>query len=178
MTIIMKATEIKDLLTKVTGNTWKFSHIREKTWDVIRWLPITSIGQGRWVGMSEDGYWVVEGKENEVIIISADNSLIFLLQCLERPRAEFVESLNKGLSNNNLSIVIAQNFPFDDLIACGLTFGNDYWAELALEWLKDQSLNKKIKDALTKLIKFKGASQKLRHKAQRILKSNDKGSVL
>lgn len=154
-------------------NRWqgKYSPLIENETITILWFPLVEISFDRWIGLSNKGDWITQGFDDKVSIISQDN-LVPFLPCLEHDKSMFMSSLSEGLKEYNIERESNEIFPTKNLIVCGLISGSDYWATLAVKWLEDLYIDDELKELLKKLLSSKWASQKLRHKVQKLLKRN------
>ncbi len=101
-----------------------------------------------------------------------DKNSIPLLPILEQNYEEFFNNLKAALKKVGLPISIISNFPWREIIICGLEQYSDYWARLALQWLEsNQELQTvELEPILKKISNAKWASQKVRQKSRQILK--------
>ncbi len=141
---------------------------QEKT----RWIPILLCWvPDKHIGISEDGFWVVEERSGLRILDSA-KSLVRIKILLEKPIEKIRRELITYFCSSNIIEDVDDIFPFIKIIQGVLEDGFDYWMELAFKWYDEFPLERKIvlKNTLSKIVENKSVTQKLRHKARKELK--------
>jgi len=136
-----------------------------------KFIPILQLKPDLNMGLSENGNWVVEGK-NSIYILTTPESYGRVVVLLERSIYEVSKELKIFFANVNIDADIDLIFPFIDIVRAGLGFGTIYWAELAFKWFDELPVTRKVelKDSLEKIKGEKWISQRLRHKVIKELK--------
>jgi hypothetical protein len=154
-------------MSEISNESWRVSRVRDGGAE-LRWIPLIRVKPSEpWIGTTERGHWVVEGKEGVVRIEHAQ--LLPLLHCLETPIEELRAALFEAVRRFGIDEGRMQEFPYDDLVDFALRSRTDYWAGLALQWLERLPVTSACKDALRAVIDSQWATQKTRQHAQRIL---------
>jgi hypothetical protein len=65
-------------------------------------------------------------------------------------------------------------FPYDELLASAMRSGMDYWAELAVDWAEEVPLGRQAVEAANELTSQSWASQKVRQRARKIVRTHEK----
>ncbi|MBA4496475.1 hypothetical protein ACFO25_10480 [Paenactinomyces guangxiensis] len=139
----------------------------------VKWLPVLRCGEThRNMGLIEDGTWVVEESPG-LRLLNKTRSFMRVVVLLEQPMDKVRDEIKEFFSQFKIDLDIDLVFPFVDVTRAGFEFGTEYWAELAFKWYeklppKDKAL---LKASLLTISDVKWASQKLRHKAKRELKT-------
>ncbi|WP_371381615.1 hypothetical protein [Sporomusa aerivorans] len=135
------------------------------------WIPIIQLKADIWVGISSEGYWIVESRG-----IFGDLSTlasywrVFVL--LELPLSEVRRQVKNSFISLNVDEDIDDIFPFIEIIKAAFEVGTSYWAELAFNWYDELRYEKReaLKGSLIKIVEHKKGSRKFRHKAMKELK--------
>ena len=141
---------------------------------IRNWIPIILCWQPNlYLGISEDGYWVVEERSG-LRVLSSPREFIRIKVLLEQPMSNIRQEIETVLNTYNIELDNAFVFPFVDIIREVIEEGSAYWVELAFKWYDELSLKEKIalKPTLRNFMESKQATQKLRHKAKKELKLN------
>lgn len=139
----------------------------------VKWLPVLRCGEThRNMGLNEEGTWVLE-ENSGLRILNETRSFMRVVVLLEQPWYKVREEIKDVFSKLKIDIDIDSVFPLADVIRAGFEFGSDYWAKLAFKWYEELPTGDKVllKASLLTLSDAKWASQKLRHKAKRELKT-------
>jgi hypothetical protein len=98
-------------------------------------------------------------------------SFVALLSLLEHPLSD-VKSV--------ISALDIESFPYEGLISFALSGrASDYWAALAVNWLEQGvGVNEKISSEVYGMVERKWASQRIRHRAYRLVKSWERNKPL
>ena len=134
-----------------------------------RWLPVIRVDElSPWLGISELGGWVVEKKNNELLVLDGP-TLVAAFPLLERKEEALLAQLAHAVQEGWLSIDQSRSFPIQQTLCLALASNSDYWQGLALGWLHGGLRNENMLAAI-ELVSKTSNSQKNRHHAQRILK--------
>jgi hypothetical protein len=133
------------------------------------WLSVFELTQDRKVGVSRDGYWVLQSR-NTLVALHTQSVLRDLLLCLENPIKEIKDKLIQGLRFRSIPAELLDSFPFEKIIHTGFASESDYWAGLALNWLDEVNPTDVIKDDLLEVVDSKWASQRNRQRAKQYLR--------
>jgi len=130
-----------------------------------------SLASGTWAGASEDGRWLVVGLPGRhVLRAGSPPGVIALLPLLERPVAQVAAELGAGsLDGHGLG--------FEDVVGAALGEGGGYWAEKAVAWLDAGFPAAGQQGGLRRVVADKGAGQRARQMAARILAREFPGPV-
>jgi hypothetical protein len=140
------------------------------------WAVLLSLGGDAWAGLVDRSRLHVgdaAGPQREV-----DTTLpIGLLPCLERPYSVVLAELKDreielGLANGSLVNLI----PLRTIPDAAIETKNDYWAELALDWLEAMPQTESTRHQLMLLEESNWASQHVRHRARRIKHAQSRGT--
>lgn len=136
---------------------------KTKSGKFLDWTPIFDQDKsGYYAGVDKNGKWYADTAEGLKSL--EEGGCLGILGILEVKREEFDRYLTKKIQQSNL--------PSDGTVSelaskiVHLSFGiSTYWAELGIEWLKENEMNEDVESQLNKLIENKMYSQKFRHKA-------------
>lgn len=134
------------------------------------WIPLVEIGSsGMAIGVSRDGIWLV-GDSAEGVPVSSHAGALRILPVLEEPPEATIQELAAFVASYQGTVESVPERPLLAAIKTGLTGGSDYWADLAVTWLRFLKPSSEISEILEKLVSQPWASQKTRHAARRILR--------
>jgi hypothetical protein len=130
----------------------------------IKWIPLLLCWPpDKYLGITEDGYWVVESTSG-MRFLDLPNEYLRVKILLERSLDDIRIEFNKNLCTHSLE---GLTFPYVNIISQVFVSDSDYWVELAFSWF-DQISSKEKKSLLRELEIIqtrKVLSQKLRQKA-------------
>lgn len=175
----MAPQEVQNILNKTTDLPWIISPTLTGG-DEKAWIPIANLFEGKsedksLVGLSKDGYWVLQvGKQ--ITVFTPESHPISLLPCLESNLEKVRLLLGKGLQYHNLPLRLLKSFPFERIIQAAILSNSNYWLTLAFGWLEKTLFSDTdvIENALSEVINADWASQRNRQKAKKYL--TDKSS--
>lgn len=133
---------------------------------LIRWRPVVEVSTARVIiGLSDSGRWVRVTSES-FVEWTPSIPPVFLLPVLEVEAASFRSLLASGVRAQGLDASVVESFPFNEIIATGLTSGSEYWATLALQWVPETQIVPIVAVALRQLAQS-GPTQATRQAARR-----------
>jgi hypothetical protein len=139
----------------------------------VKWLPVLHCGEtSRNMGLIEEGTWVLE-ESSGLRILNETRSFMRVVVLLEQPLYRVRDEIKDFFSRFKIGVDVDSVFPLVDVIRAGFEFGSEYWAELAFKWYEELPAKDKVllKASLLTISDAKWASQKLRHKVKRELKT-------
>jgi hypothetical protein len=125
------------------------------------------IKDGIYLGIDK-GFWAILAKGGVICQMEKEADFFRVISLLESPFSETVDLIESFRRLHQVELA----FPFDSLVKTGLNCMSDYWAGLALSWLKEMppQIKKKLLNEITEVSRAKWASQKTRMVAKRELK--------
>lgn len=160
---------------KISSKKLKITRLVDSE-ETVCWIPLISFGEHQTlVGLTTGAMWVIEEREG-LRILDETWKFVRLLVFLEQPRRTVYHSLKESLEIHGIFIDVNDIFPFDEIVKIGFEQKSEYWAELALDWFIDlpQSEQKELLEFLIKISDVRWASQKLRHKVKKEIRSIEK----
>ena len=154
---------------------WKVARSLDGVPRGVRWAPLVtrpSTGEAG-LGLCEDGEWVVSASNDEELVSPLRRGYLPLLEYLETSPEQFADALRNGLFAAGLPADLADQFPYEGVIQCGLS-ASDYWAQLAVGWLEARSahaFSERMKSLLVEAANSPRLSQRTRHRIQRLMKA-------
>nr|WKN38241.1 hypothetical protein K4G66_05945 [Tunicatimonas sp. TK19036] len=145
----------------------------------IIWLPIFTIefdkDYKRIFGLTSEGYWmnlIIRDKDEMITVSRNKREYLGIITALHKDRDELEKLVKEGLdkyTSGNYSIDI---FPFVDLIKFAFQdFGfGGFWADRALDWLRQEDLDQELCLLIKEIIDKKGMDQKSRHYLFKLMK--------
>ena len=134
----MNRASLAHLLAHHDSPRWRRSHYQEDVATEDRWLPVLDLlGHGFPIGLTKAGTWVIESVDG-LVPLDSEQALDSLLDCLYRPRLEVVHQLQSSVEAVGLPVTASESFPILELVAHAVDF-SPFYAELALEWIKESS---------------------------------------
>lgn len=154
-------------LAKSHADEWH-SGPRRGSEDVqVSWLSIAEALSGTLtIGLSADGSWV-RGDGATIDVADGVNS-ITLLPCLEMQAKELSVALRNGLEQRGASPDLADTFPINDVVLCGLQSHSEHWITLAMDRINENLQDDRFSATLRQLVE-NAPTQKLRHRARSLL---------
>ena len=153
----------------------KVSHLVDSR-ETVRWIPVLLCwSPDKNMGISEDGYWVIE-ETNGLRVLGGPQSYLRIEILLEQPLSKIREEITAFLDSFNVTVDVFDIFPFVEVIRAVVEGSSTYWAELAFGWYDELPIEKKkmLKDSLLKIVERKALTQKLRQKAIKEIKKWNK----
>lgn len=138
-----------------------------------RWIALTSCRENQvTIGLSTDAKWVIKERQG-LRILDETWKFLRLLVLLEQPRTIIYDSLKEALCNYEIFVDVDDIFPFVEVVKIGFEQKSDYWVELALNWFTELPPLKQegLLESLLEIANAQWASQKLRHRAKKIIKN-------
>ncbi|MCC6130684.1 MAG: hypothetical protein IT186_12220 [Acidobacteria bacterium] len=132
----------------------------------VRWRPILPVStQEAYCGISEEDEWIFVGATATPPGTGRFGRA--LLPMLETRLADLKQRLAESLSRIERPTALVDSFPFEEVLLAGIDIGSDYWAELALGWLRDTNsgVSPEVIDRLRKVVYPSQFSQHVRHLA-------------
>lgn len=133
----------------------------------VEWCPVLQT-QHHFIGLLSHGDWVFEKRDGTLELIHKHTGSATVAY-MEKPLTQFKAELSAELTLNGFDAELAQMFPFNAVVRCGLESPSDYWAGLALFWLEALGYHKSLIAPLKNIAFASWASQKNRHLARRLL---------
>lgn len=146
---------------------------KDKNGILINWTPIFDIkNSGYFAGTDENGKWYADTAEGLKSL--NEGGVLGVLPILEMIRTDFIEYLIQKIDDLDLNL-IPKTISELQLAVIKASLGiSTYWAELGIEWLRDDEIDFSIAKQLNWLIEEKRYSQKFRHKATAKLRGYNK----
>ena len=133
-------------------------------------MPLMDIGtSGLAVGISRHGTWLV-GDSSECVPVRSRPGGVRMLPVLEKEPEPTVHQLAAILVECKCLVEGGHEGPLLVAIETALLGGSDYWAGLAVEWLRVLAPSSEILEILEQLVNQPWASQKTRHAARKVLR--------
>jgi hypothetical protein len=138
----------------------------------VEWFPILEVGPtGQLIGITREAEWLTTRKDGSVTSPIADaDGILSLLRLVELNPGTFREVAVTTLSNLGFDQSLMDKFPTCELIEFALKMRSNYWANYALDWMEEFDCSQDHLPTLQSMIDDRGAEQKLRHRARRILR--------
>ncbi|MEI7025512.1 hypothetical protein WBG83_07425 [Paenibacillus sp. y28] len=153
------------------GQRYKTSHIIDSEDMLLNWKPLMQINTGSMLGLSENGHWIIE-EQTGVRVLDETWKFNRLMVLLERQITEFRQELINAAITCTIDNDIVREFPFYEVVKVGFEQKSEYWVELALNWwIMLPQENEEIIKSLEKIEISKWASQKLRHRIKKELRT-------